>query len=99
MQALAASTVRQHLAGLAQWQFDDTAQALTRHLVFADFNAAFAFMTRVSLAAEQRNHHPDWRNVYNRVNITLTTHEAGGITERDLDFARWIDSILPPQQT
>ena len=59
-----------------------------------DFSAAFAFMTRVALLAEAAGHHPDWSNVYNRVSIALSTHDAGGITERDLDLARRIDGLL-----
>ncbi|WP_269514891.1 4a-hydroxytetrahydrobiopterin dehydratase [Brevundimonas subvibrioides] len=65
--------------------------AIARALKFADFNAAFAFMTRVALKAETMDHHPEWSNVYNRVDILLTTHDAGGVTELDLTLARFID--------
>jgi 4a-hydroxytetrahydrobiopterin dehydratase len=65
-----------------------------RELVFEDFEAAFAFMTRVAALAEDRDHHPDWSNVYNRVTIDLETHAAGGITEKDCDLAAAIDSVL-----
>ena len=65
--------------------------AIGRTLVFADFNAAFGFMTRVALLADKVNHHPEWFNVYNRVEVVLTTHDAGGVTRRDLDMARFID--------
>jgi len=65
--------------------------AIERRLEFADFNAAFGFMTRVALRADKVDHHPEWFNVYNRVDIVLTTHDAGGVTERDLDMARFID--------
>ena len=65
--------------------------AIARSLTFADFNTAFAFMTRVALKAETLDHHPEWSNVYNRVEVLLTTHDAGGVTELDLTLARFID--------
>lgn len=67
---------------------------LKREFRFVDFSAAFAFMTRVAELANRANHHPDWRNVWNRVDIELTTHDAGGITEGDFALARAIDSAL-----
>ncbi|MGE0142254.1 MAG: 4a-hydroxytetrahydrobiopterin dehydratase [Planctomycetota bacterium] len=75
-----------------RWTAD--ADAICRALEFADFVEAFAFMTKVALYAEAHNHHPDWRNVYRRVEIRLSTHDAGGITERDLDMARGIERLL-----
>lgn len=75
------------LASLPQWQYDEARGAITREFRFADFAQAFAFMTQIALAAEQRDHHPEWSNVYNRVRITLTTHDAGGLTQRDIDLA------------
>lgn len=80
------------LAQVPAWTFDARRHALGRTLRFADFNAAFGFMTRVALQAERRNHHPEWHNVYDRVEIVLTTHDAGGLTERDIELARWIDA-------
>jgi len=65
--------------------------AIARSLTFADFNTAFAFMTRVALRAETMDHHPEWSNVYNRVDILLTTHDAGGVTGLDLRLAGFID--------
>jgi len=65
--------------------------AIERSLRFADFNAAFGFMTRVALMADKLDHHPEWSNVYNRVDVLLTTHDAGGVTELDLTLARFID--------
>jgi 4a-hydroxytetrahydrobiopterin dehydratase len=65
--------------------------AVARSLRFADFNAAFGFMTRVAMAAEKADHHPEWSNVYDRVEILLTTHDADGVTERDVSMARFID--------
>ena len=67
--------------------------ALHKQFKFADFNAAFAFMTRVAMMAEKSDHHPEWFNVYNRVEITLSTHEAGGVTSRDVALAKFIDSV------
>lgn len=82
------------LAGLPHWQrARDQRPALTRALVFADFNAAFGFMTRVALLADKVDHHPEWSNVYNRVEVLLTTHDAGGVTDRDLMMARFIDEV------
>lgn len=65
--------------------------AATRSFQFGDFNEAFGFMTRVALAAEKADHHPEWFNVYNKVEITLTTHDAGGLSERDVALAGFID--------
>jgi 4a-hydroxytetrahydrobiopterin dehydratase len=65
--------------------------AITRSFKFADFNAAFGFMTRAALMAEKLDHHPEWSNVYNRVEVLLTTHDADGVTQLDLDMARHMD--------
>ena len=81
------------LLELPGWSTQSGRDAVTRRLRFADFSTAFGFMTRVALAAEAMDHHPDWTNVYNRVEITLTTHSAGGVTELDLEFARRIDAF------
>lgn len=77
------------------WTREAGRDAMTREFVFRDFNAAFAFMTQVALAAEKRDHHPEWFNVYNKVRVTLTTHDAGGITQKDLDLARVCDEAFP----
>jgi 4a-hydroxytetrahydrobiopterin dehydratase len=82
-QKLSDAEVAQRLAGLAGWTLQEG--ALHRELVFADFPAAWAFMSRIALEAERIGHHPDWCNSYNRVIVELSTHDAGGITE--LDFA------------
>jgi 4a-hydroxytetrahydrobiopterin dehydratase len=66
--------------------------AIFRTFVFADFNAAFAFMTRVALKAERMDHHPEWSNVWNRVEVTLTTHDAGGVTDLDVEMAVFMDA-------
>ena len=75
-------------SGLPHWRFDAGRRAIAREFTFADFEHAFAFMTRIALAAEKRNHHPEWSNVYNRVAITWTTHDAQGLTRLDIESAR-----------
>ncbi len=80
------------LKGLPLWRVDEgEREAIARSLTFADFNAAFGFMTRVARLADKVDHHPEWSNVYNRVQVLLTTHDAGGVTQRDIDMARFID--------
>ena len=80
------------LKSLPDWRVaDDARPALTRTLRFADFNAAFGFMTRVALTADKMDHHPEWSNVYDRVEVLLTTHDAGGVTDKDVALARFID--------
>ena len=74
------------------------AGAIHASFTFRDFAAAFAFMTKVAAVAEELNHHPDWRNSWSRVEITLTTHDSGGITERDLSLARRIQALARPAQ-
>ncbi len=81
------------LAQLPEWRVVEGRDAITRTLKFADFSAAFGFMSRVALAAEKLDHHPEWTNVWNRVEITLSTHDAGGLTERDVKLARIIDTL------
>ncbi len=80
------------LPELPGWGIDQG--KLYREFVFRDFNAAFGFMSRVALAAEAANHHPEWFNVYNRVRVHLTTHDAGGVTQRDLDLAAHMNRYL-----
>lgn len=79
------------LADLPEWKPADGRDAITRSFRFKDFNAAFGFMTRVALMAEKMDHHPDWFNAYNRVDVTLSTHDAGGLTDRDITLAKFID--------
>jgi len=81
------------LAQLPHWSAVEGRPAIVRSFRFADFNAAFGFMTRAALWAEKFDHHPEWFNVYNKVEVTLTTHDAGGVTELDLAFARFLDSL------
>lgn len=80
------------LAELSGWTEVEGRDAIRRSLRFADFSEAFAFMTRVALAAEKMDHHPEWLNAWNRVDITLSTHDAGGVTRKDIDLARAIDA-------
>lgn len=82
------------LEGLPEWDFDDGRGAITRSFTFDDFSQAFAFMTQVALLAEKSDHHPEWSNVWNRVDILLTTHDAGGLSGRDIDMARAIDALV-----
>ena len=81
------------LAQLRGWQAVAGRDAIQRQFQFADFNEAFGFMTRVAIKAQEMDHHPEWFNVYNKVEITLSTHEANGLTERDIKLAGFINSI------
>ena len=82
------------LTGLPDWTLRDDGQAIVRKLTFGDFGEAFGFMTRVAIAADKADHHPEWCNVYNRVEITLTTHDAGGLSKRDIALAEAIDAMM-----
>ncbi|RAI03329.1 4a-hydroxytetrahydrobiopterin dehydratase [Acuticoccus sediminis] len=79
------------VSGLNDWEVEAGGAAILRTLKFKTFNEAFGFMTQVALTAEKMNHHPEWSNVYNRVSIRLTTHDTGGLTEKDFALAREID--------
>ena len=79
---------------LGEWDVDDARDGITRQFIFKDFSEAFAFMTRVALLAEVQDHHPEWSNVWNRVDILLTTHDAGGLSQRDIKMATAIDALL-----
>ena len=78
---------------LPAWQATEGRDAIRRDFKFADFSAAWAFMARVALLAEKHDHHPEWSNVWNRVEITLTTHDAGGLSAKDIALARAIDAL------
>lgn len=82
------------LATLPGWSWDAGRDAITRRFTFADFNQAFGFMARVALLAEKADHHPEWSNVWNRVDVLLTTHDAGGLSTRDVQMAQAIDALL-----
>lgn len=81
------------LAKLKGWRPVDGREAIAKQFKFKDFNAAFGFMTRVALVAERMDHHPEWSNVWNRVDVTLTTHHAGGLTELDVALAETMDAL------
>lgn len=84
---------REALEGLAHWQLLEDRDAIRRVFSFSNFNEAFGFMSRVALQAEKLNHHPEWSNVYKRVDVTLTTHDADGLTDLDVKMARFMDRI------
>lgn len=84
------------LARLAGWsKVEGGRDAIQRTFRFKDFNEAFGFMTRVAIKADQLDHHPEWFNVYNRVEVTLSTHDADGVTELDVTLATFMDEIAP----
>ena len=82
------------LRALPKWSLVRDGNAIQRSFEFADFAEAFAFMTRIAIIAEKRDHHPEWFNVYNKVEITLTTHDAGGLSLRDMNMAKKIDKLM-----
>jgi 4a-hydroxytetrahydrobiopterin dehydratase len=82
------------LDSLDEWDYDDARDAIARSFMFADFIEAFGFMARVALLAEKADHHPEWSNVYNRVDVLLTTHDAGGLSVRDVALAKAIDALV-----
>ena len=92
MEKLSPATRKGALEGLPEWHDVPGRDAIMRKFEFRDFNAAFAFMTRVALLAEKMDHHPEWCNVYNKVDVTLSTHDAGGVTEKDIAMATAMDS-------
>ena len=89
MKKLDETQIEEALRSLPQWTLDEG--KLFRRFLFADFLGAFGFMSRAALLAERQNHHPEWFNVYNRVDVWLTTHDAGGLSERDVALARALD--------
>lgn len=81
------------LAKLPHWRELPGRDAIARKFVFADFNQAFGFMARAALAAEKMDHHPEWSNVYRTVEVTLSTHDAGGVTQKDVELAKAMDGF------
>jgi 4a-hydroxytetrahydrobiopterin dehydratase len=79
------------LAAVPEWREVDGRDAIARKFVFKDFNQAFGFMTRAALMAEKMDHHPEWFNVYKTVEVTLSTHDAGGVTDKDIALAKAMD--------
>jgi len=81
------------IGDLAGWAEVPGRDAIIKTFTFKDFNAAFGFMTRAALKAEKMDHHPEWYNIYNRVEVTLATHDAGGVTQKDIDLAAFMDKV------
>ena len=94
VQKLSPSELDTALAGLDGWTFDEKVEAIGRQFRFKNFSEAFAFMTRVALAAEAMGHHPDWSNTYDKVSIALSTHDAGGVTKKDVELAGRISKLV-----
>ena len=94
IEALSEAERAEALDGLPDWDYDEARDAITRRLVFADFAEAFGFMARVALLAEKADHPPESTNVWNRVDVLLTTHDAGGLSHRDIELAEAIDAIV-----
>ena len=92
-QKLTPAARRSALAKLNGWSEVDGRDAIARKFQFKDFNEAFGFMARVALVAEKLDHHPEWFNVYNKVEVTLSTHDAGGVTERDVELAQAMNRL------
>jgi 4a-hydroxytetrahydrobiopterin dehydratase len=91
MAKLAIEDLKQALKRLPDWELAKDREAITRKFQFVDFDAAFAFMTRAALLAAKMDHHPEWFNVYNKVDVILATHDAGGVTQKDIDLATAMD--------
>ncbi len=91
MKKLDTAEAAAHLQSLPQWTLDASTGSISREFVLTDFVQAFSFMTQIAIAAERANHHPEWRNVYNRVHVTWTTHDAGGLTTNDMTMAKFCD--------
>ena len=83
------------LAGLFGWAQCEGRNAIQKKFQFENFNQAFGFMVRVALQADKMDHHPEWTNIYNTVDITLTTHDAAGVTNKDIELANFMDSVIP----
>jgi 4a-hydroxytetrahydrobiopterin dehydratase len=79
---------------LPEWTLDEDRTGIRRNLKFTDFNEAFGFMTRVALKADAMGHHPEWFNVFNSVEMRLSSHDAGGLSQRDLELARFVDGLV-----
>ena len=93
VQKLSAETRRSALTKLKGWSDVAGRDAIARTFVFKDFNEAFGFMARAALVAEKNDHHPEWKNVYKTVEVVLATHDAGGVTKRDIDLAKAMNTI------
>jgi len=92
MKKLSKNSIQKELEKLPNWEYEDN--AIETSLEFATFKDCFDIMTRIAFEAEEMNHHPEWYNVYNKLSIRLSTHDAGGITEKDFKLAHTIESII-----
>lgn len=92
MKKLTEDQIQEHLSGIDNWEYSDNGIHTT--IEFNDFKDCFAVMTRIAFEAEGMGHHPDWNNVYNTLSITLSTHDAGGLTEKDFKLAKIIDALI-----
>lgn len=90
---MSSEEVRKAVDGLPGWEVEEGGRALVRSFAFADFSRAFGFMAAVALHAEKRDHHPEWSNVYNRVEVRLSSHDAGGVTTRDVELALFMSEV------
>jgi 4a-hydroxytetrahydrobiopterin dehydratase len=91
---LSGTAMMEALAALSGWEKVENRDAIQKRFIFADFNAAFGWMTRVAMVAEKMDHHPEWSNVYRTVDVTLSTHDAGGLTELDVRLAQAMERIF-----
>lgn len=92
MKTLTKQQITEKLSSMEGWEFEDN--AIHTSFEFSDFKDAFSVMTRIAFEAEKLNHHPNWSNVYNQLNISLSTHDAGGVTEKDFELATMIDELV-----
>jgi 4a-hydroxytetrahydrobiopterin dehydratase len=96
---LHANEVALHLESLPLWSYNPELKTITREFKFSNFQQAFAFMTKVANASEQHNHHPEWLNVYNKINITWTTHDVQGLSIKDIQMASLCDQLFLDEPT
>ena len=94
IQKLSPEEIQSTLSTLKNWNLDQEKKSITRNFTFGNFIEAWGFMSKVAILAEKHDHHPEWFNVYNQVRITLTTHDAGGLSKRDVELATEIDALL-----
>lgn len=93
LKKLTEAACAEEIKTLSGWHKTLDRDALTKDFVFKDFNAAFAFMTRVAMKAEKMDHHPEWFNVYNKVSVTLATHTVNGVTQNDIELAKFMEEV------
>jgi 4a-hydroxytetrahydrobiopterin dehydratase len=93
VERLSAEARKSALQSLPGWTDTPAREAIARTFIFKDFNEAFGFMSRAALVAEKNDHHPEWRNVYKTVEVVLATHDANGVTQRDIDLAKAMNAI------